>query len=145
MSCYGSDTTDLISTAPGVAAVDNLTIPSPASATLTFNPGTPNPTETTHYVDSNPGTTGGAGACPGGSGTLTNGNQWYAEDLYFEGHNGQTTSVQGKQVVKVDSGWQPGSGNVVATRTISGSYPWLGAPGTPSAATWTDTFQIVLS
>jgi hypothetical protein len=142
-SCYGSDVTDLTSTAPGVAAVYKLTIPSPTSASLEFSPGDPESTETTHNVQSYPGT-GGAGACPGADNTDT-GGLWRADDFYFYSTQSMTTSVNGKPAVKIDSGWQPGSGDVVATRTVTGSFPWGGAPGTPSASTWTDTYKIVQS
>jgi hypothetical protein len=141
-TCYGSDVTDVTSASPGVAAVYKLTIPSATTANLEFNPGDTQPTETTHNVQSYPGT-GGAGACPGADNTLHGGEQWWSEDMYFYSHQSMVTSVNGKEAVEIDSGWQPGTGDVVATRTVSGSFPWLGAPGTPSASTWTDTFKIV--
>jgi hypothetical protein len=143
-SCYGSDVTDLTSTASGVAAVYKLTIPSPTTASLEFNPGDTQPTETTHNTQTYPGT-GGAGACPGADNTNSGGEQWWGEDIYFYSQQGMIASVNGKEAVKIDSGWQPGSGDVVATRTVSGSFPWGGAPGTPSASTWTDTYKIIQS
>jgi hypothetical protein len=143
-SCYGSDVTDLTSTAPGVAAVYKLTIASPGSAALLFNSGDSHPTENMQNVQTYPGTSG-AGACPGANNSLPGGTQWWSEDEYFYSRQGMSTSVNGHPAAKIDSGWQPGTGNVVATRTITGSFPWLGAPGTPSVSTWTDTYQIVFS
>jgi hypothetical protein len=144
-SCYGFDKTDLVSTAPGVAKVYKLTVASPTSATLAFNPGDPWSTETMTYDDENPGDAAGNGKCPGGNGTLPDGNRWWSEDMYFYSQQGLETYDQGHQEVKIDSEWQPGGGDVVATRTISGSFPWSGAPGTPTAGTWADTYKIVLS
>ena len=44
----------------------------------------------------------------------------------------------------LDSGWHPGTGNVVATRTISGASPYTLGPGAEATAmTYTDTFRVV--
>lgn len=137
-SCYGSDVTDLTSTTPGVAAVYNLTIPSPTSTTLLFNPGDTQPTDTMHNVQTYQ-------QCDGADNTLSGGDEWWGEYMYLYSQHSMLTSVGDKDAVKIDSGWQPGTGDVVATHTVTGSFPWLGAPGTPSVSSWTDTYQIVLS
>jgi hypothetical protein len=144
-SCYGSDVTDLTSTAAGAATVYKLTIASPTSVTLLFNSGATQPTETMHNVQTYPGN-GTGGACPGADNTDPGGDTWWGEDMYFDTQQGLTyTSVSGHPARQIDTGWQAGAGDVVATRTVTGSFPWLGAPGAPTASTWTDTYEIVLS
>jgi hypothetical protein len=134
-SCDGSDVTDLVSTTPGVAKVIKLTIPTPSTASLEFDAGATWPTETTHNVQT-------YRQCDGADNTDT-GNQWYGEWQYFGFQHNLMTDVAGHDVVKIDSGWQAGTGDVIAKRTIGGTFPWGGAPDTPSTSTWTDTYEIV--
>lgn len=139
-SCPGSDVEDLTGSSAGTAQVQKLTFSSPTSVSLRFDPGQqrglsgalpPAPTE--NYTDVQT-----YDVCQGATNTSTE-SRWNSAWNYFYGLQGSDSDG----VATIDSGWRPGTGNVVATRTVTGSFPWLGAPGTPATSTWTDTYQII--
>lgn len=140
-SCTGSWTQDLTGTNAGNAQVMNLTFTSPSNVKLTFDTGKQPgesgplpiaPSENYHDVQT-------FDVCPGSTYDST-AYLWRAKFSNFYARGGMGAAYG---AAEIDSGWQPGTGNVVATRTVTGSFPWGGAPGTPTASTWTDTYQIV--
>lgn len=141
-SCHGSVKYDLTGTNSGSAQVQKLTFSSPTSVSLRFDVGQPSgssgtlpPAETERYVNVDT-----FDQCPGATNNTTS-SRWYSEFSYYYIHAGMIPKADG--VAEIDSGWQPGQGDVVATRTVTGAFPWTGAPGTPSTSTWTDTYEIV--
>jgi hypothetical protein len=120
----------------------NLTFTSPTNVKLAFDTGkqpgqsSPFPTapsENYHDVQT-------YDVCPGSTYDST-AYLWRAKFVNFYARAGMLGGQYA--AAEIDSGWQPGTGNVVATRTVTGSFPWGGAPGTPSTSTWTDTYQII--
>jgi hypothetical protein len=140
-TCTGSWTEDLTGTNAGNAQVMNLTFTSPSNVKLTFDTGKQPgesgplpaaPSENYHDVET-------FDVCPGSTHDST-AYLWNGKFAYFYVHAGMGAPYG---AAEIDSGWQAGTGNVVATRTVTGSFPWGGAPGTPTTSTWTDTYQIV--
>jgi hypothetical protein len=141
-SCYGKDVTDLTGTSPGTAQVKQLTVASPTEVSLLFDTGQqqganfglpPAPSETYHNVQTYQ-------VCQGADNTDT-GSMWSGYFDYFYSLQHMMSSTFG--VVKIDSGWQPGVGDVYATRTIQGTFPWGGAPGQPATSYWIDRYNLV--
>lgn len=140
-TCTGSWTTDVTGTTPGEADVVGLTFTSAADVKLSFSPGQrpggssplPNaPSENYHQVQT-------YNACPGATSDTTT-YTWNSYFATFYARAGMLLGLYGS--ADIDSGWQAGSGNVVATRTVNGNFP-LSSAMTPSTSNWTDTYQIV--
>lgn len=141
-SCHGSDVTDLTGTAPGTAQVAQLTISSPTEVTLLFDTGQqhgvggrlpPAPTETYHDVQT-------YDACQNADNTET-GSSWNGYFNYFYSQQEMMSPTYG--MVKIDSGWRGGTDDVIATRTVSGTYPWVPASDPVSVSYWIDRYMIV--
>jgi hypothetical protein len=140
-SCNGTWTQDLTGTNAGNAQVSKLTFTSPANVRLTFDTGKDPgetgplpiaPSENYHDVQT-------YDVCPGSTYDST-AYLWRDKFSNFYVRAGMGAAYG---AAEIDSGWQPGTGNVLATRTVTGSFPWGGAPGTPTTSTWTDTYQIL--
>jgi hypothetical protein len=86
-----------------------------------------------------------SGPCPGFPNDSDT-NHFESELNQMHGYLGDSVQPVGKGFeVKINTGWQPGTGNVVATRTVSWSHEGARPGGPADAIHISDTFQLIRS